>query len=224
VYLLQLHLHELYVLECNLHLRWRRMLLTSTQLDALRTRLLDYVRSRVRTSDDAEDVVQDILVRVWQRQDTLKSEERILPWLYTIARNAVTDYWRRSGNGRTVPLNEDVDPAAESLNASFMGDAGSDPEESSAYAALSNCLVPFLEGLPEDWRLAVEMTEFQGLTQAEMGERLGLSVSGAKSRVQRARNHLKRELLSCCRIAHDSRGGILEAVCANNEPCTGDCP
>ncbi|MEQ9105475.1 MAG: sigma-70 family RNA polymerase sigma factor [Rhodothermales bacterium] len=187
------------------------MLLSSNQLDALRTRLLDYVQSRVRTSDDAEDVVQDILVRVWQRQDTLKSEDRILPWLYAIARNAVTDYWRRSKPDRTVPLNDETDLSGESL-------------DMSAYAALSNCLLPFLEDLPEDWRMAVEMTEFQGLTQAEMGERLGLSVSGAKSRVQRARSRLKDDLLSCCRVAFDSRGGVLEAHCGTGEPCTGDCP
>ncbi len=203
------------------------MLLSSTQLDALRTRLLDYVRSRVRTSDDAEDVVQDILVRVWQRQDTLKSEERILPWLYTIARNAVTDYWRRSKPGRTVGFSEEWDVSEElgtSMDAQVHVDADGNPEDASAYAALSNCLLPFLEDLPEDWRMAVEMTEFQGLTQAEMGERLGLSTSGAKSRVQRARKRLKDDLLSCCRVAFDSRGGVLEAHCGTGEPCTGDCP
>jgi RNA polymerase sigma-70 factor, ECF subfamily len=54
------------------------------------------------------------------------------------------------------------------------------------------------------------MVEFDGLTQVEAAARLGLSVSGMKSRVQRARFHLRAALHDCCRIALDRRGGVID--------------
>ncbi|HLZ55439.1 MAG TPA: sigma factor-like helix-turn-helix DNA-binding protein, partial [Ktedonosporobacter sp.] len=63
---------------------------------------------------------------------------------------------------------------------------------------------------PDQDRQALVLTEYQGLTQKELGERLGLSFSGAKSRVQRAREKLKQELLACCHFELDRRGHILD--------------
>jgi RNA polymerase sigma-70 factor (ECF subfamily) len=65
---------------------------------------------------------------------------------------------------------------------------------------------------------ALQMVEFDGLTQVEAAARLGLSVSGMKSRVQRARSHLRTALDDCCRIALDRRGGVI-----SYEARTGDC-
>jgi RNA polymerase sigma-70 factor (ECF subfamily) len=65
------------------------------------------------------------------------------------------------------------------------------------------------------------MVEFDGVTQVDAAARLGLSVSGMKSRVQRARSHLRSALHDCCRIAVDRRGGVIsyEAKSGNCESC-----
>jgi RNA polymerase sigma-70 factor (ECF subfamily) len=74
---------------------------------------------------------------------------------------------------------------------------------------LSACLQPLISSLGPADQEALRLVEFDGVTQVEAAERLGLSVSGMKSRVQRARLHLRTALDECCRIALDRRGGII---------------
>lgn len=69
---------------------------------------------------------------------------------------------------------------------------------------------PLLARLPASYREALTLTELDGLTQVEAAQRLGISVSGAKARVQRGRAQLKVLLLSCCHVELDRRGGIIE--------------
>lgn len=60
-----------------------------------RTRLINFVRGRVRSSADAEDIVHDVLTRAYGQRDTLRDRDKLTAWLYQIARNAVTDYYRK---------------------------------------------------------------------------------------------------------------------------------
>ena len=73
---------------------------------------------------------------------------------------------------------------------------------------LSRCLAPLIERLPGSYRQALVLTEVEGLTQADAASRLGLSVSGMKTRVQRARGRLKDLLLDCCHVELDRRRGV----------------
>ena len=72
------------------------------------------------------------------------------------------------------------------------------------------CLKPMIDDLPEKYRQAIVLTEYENLTQKEMSQKLGLSLSGAKSRVQRAREKLKGTLLACCHFEFDRLGNILD--------------
>src|SRR5262252_2378026 len=85
------------------------------------------------------------------------------------------------------------------------------------------CIRAMVLSLPAQDRQALILTEYQGLTQKELAQRLGLSLSGAKSRVQRAREKLKQQLLACCHFELDRRGHIIDyqprCVCCS----TGDC-
>ena len=77
-----------------------------------------------------------------------------------------------------------------------------------AEAELAPCLTGMVARLPEPYRTAMELTSQQGLTQSEAAKRAGVSISGMKSRVQRAREQLKRMLLQCCEVDVDRRGGV----------------
>jgi len=85
------------------------------------------------------------------------------------------------------------------------------------------CVRAMVLALPDQDRQALVLTEYQRLTQKELGERLGLSFSGAKSRVQRAREKLKQELLACCHFELDRRGHILDyqprCTCCEQPTC-----
>jgi RNA polymerase sigma-70 factor, ECF subfamily len=72
--------------------------------------------------------------------------------------------------------------------------------------------------LPDPYRDAIVLTEFDGLSQKELAGRLGISVSGAKSRVQRGRALLKRQLLDCCQFEFD-RGSVIDCNPRQNSTC-----
>jgi len=115
--------------------------------------------------------------------------------LYQITRNTLTDHYRqrpRPGTG------------LEGIEATVAGD------EYDAAALVSASLRDLIDQLPAKYREALVLTEFEGLTQAEMAAALGLSVSGAKSRVQRARAMLRDELLKCCHFEFDRLGHVID--------------
>ena len=151
---------------------------------------------QVRHEAAAEDIVQEVLVKAYTRQGTLKEPSKLRPWLYQITRNAIIDYYRLQKPSEAVPdelIHEDRRV-----------------EDNRAEWELARCLVPLLDALPEPYRQALRLAEFEGATQREVGARLGLSLSGAKSRVQRARKMLREVLLKCCRVELDRRGGVVD--------------
>ena len=91
-----------------------------------------------------------------------------------------------------------------------MEDIGDDPDRRACGGAA--WLHELIRSLPDDYRDAVQLSEIEGLSQAEVGVRLGLSLSGAKSRVQRGRALLKRLLQECCHFDFDGRGSVLDCA------------
>ncbi len=167
-------------------------------------RLLAFIRDRVDSTDDAEDILQDVFARVHKNIDTLKDDQSVTAWMFRIARNAITDYHRgRATAARAmIRLAEDAPGTSEDIDES-------DPT-AEAGADFTRCLQPLLNELPTEYRRALELTELGGLTQKDAAEQLGLSVSGMKSRVQRGRGKLKDALLDCCSVEFDRRGGVVD--------------
>jgi RNA polymerase sigma-70 factor (ECF subfamily) len=169
----------------------------------LRARLGAFVGRRVGNPEDAEDVVQDVFVRMQRNIGALSSAERLDAWAFRIARNAIADHYRS-------PKRRDVggEAAAKAMDELAAEPIGGETSND-ARAEMARCVAPMVRGLPDDYRQAVELTELQGMTQAAAAERLGLSVPGAKSRVQRGRARLKEMLLRCCEIETDCRGRVV---------------
>lgn len=162
---------------------------------AYRTSLFHFVHTRVAEPADAEDIVQEVLVKAYTNFATLKDATKVRPWLYQIARNAIIDFYRQ--HKPLVELTETL-PAAVTLT----DDAGE--------AEFAQCLAPLIAQLPADYRQAIILAEIEGLTQQEVAIAQGLSLSGAKSRVQRGRKLLKSILLQCCQVEVDRRGGVID--------------
>jgi RNA polymerase sigma-70 factor (ECF subfamily) len=162
-------------------------------------RLLGFIARRVRDHDSAEDILQDVMLRIHRHAGELEHSAAVGGWIHQIARNAIIDHYRRAPVRRERPAG--IDPMPEDAPAPEV--TGPDPREE-----LARCLEPLLEQLPVKYREAVALTELDGLTQAEAADRLGLSTSGMKSRVQRGRAQLKDLLGDCCEIELDRRGGV----------------
>lgn len=148
-----------------------------------------YVARRVRQPADADDVLHEIFLKIEARLAQLREPGRLAAWLYRIADHAIADHYRSQRPWEALP--EDL-PHPETV--------------ADATAALAACLRPMIETLPATYRQAVLWSEIDGLPQREVAERLGISLSGAKSRVQRGRERLRAIVLDCCHVEPDGDG------------------
>lgn len=159
--------------------------------------LKSFVRKHIANEQDAEEITQDVLLKIFNGVNSLKDNSRIHAWIYQITRNVIIDYYRK--NSKSVEFVELYEELAEE----FYEDQNSNKE-------IADCLKTMIENLPDKYKQAILLTEFNHLTYKELGEMLGLSVSGAKSRVQRGRKMLKEMLTSCCSLEFDRMGNIID--------------
>jgi RNA polymerase sigma-70 factor (ECF subfamily) len=160
-------------------------------------RLRAFIRSRVGDDAEAEDILQEVFIRVHRNLCCLPEPEWHRPgsWIYQIARNLIIDQYRRRRELVAIPENLPAEP---------------DLPEDDPQALLALSLRELIDELPEPYRQALILTEYQGLSQKQLAERMGISLSGAKSRVQRARDKLRDMLLRCCHFEFDRRGHIVD--------------
>lgn len=218
--------------------------MTLTTLDvwqALGADLRRFIARRVADPDDADDVLQDVFVKLHAKLGTLRDDDSVAPWVYRIARRAVIDHHR--ARRPTVPLpgagDADADVPSSDGDAAevALSIADPDPAVEPGLAALADdaerCIARYLAGLvdrlPAHYRQAVHMSELEGLPQSAVAARLGLSPSGAKSRVQRGRAMLRAQLLECCHVELDRRGRVIDyrprvMCCPRCEACGAGTP
>jgi RNA polymerase sigma-70 factor, ECF subfamily len=121
--------------------------------------------------------------------------------MFQITRNVIIDYYRSPERRREIPIG--LATELEKQDAESSSDSQSD-----ARTELSGCLRPMLTRLSAEYREAVKLVELEGLTNREAATKLGLSVPGMKSRVQRGRQQLRKLLDECCLIELDNRRGV----------------
>jgi len=164
----------------------------------LEARLRPFVARRVPKSD-VDDVLQDVFLRAQRALPDLRDEERFGAWMYRVARSAIAESHRQRSRHPVLEAEEPEAPSATE---------GSAP--SPLETEVADYLVPLISRLPSPYREALTLTELNGLTQQAAADALGISLSGAKSRVQRGREKLRALLGECCRIGVDARGRVID--------------
>jgi RNA polymerase sigma-70 factor (ECF subfamily) len=159
--------------------------------------LKDFIKKRVNNDQDVEDILQTVFLKIHIHINNLIETNKVRGWIYSITRNAIIDFYRSK--------NQDSD--IESLSEDILIGV---QEEETLNNEISQCLNTMIQYLPEKYKQAIILTEFHNLTQKELADRTGLSVSGAKSRVQRARLLLKEMLMNCCILELDRRGNVID--------------
>lgn len=163
-----------------------------------------FVKKRINNDQDAEDILQIIFLKIHDNIDNLIKVDKAHSWIYTIARNTIFDFYRAQKHDLYIEnLTEDV----------FIDQQ----EEILLNYEMAQCLKNMIQYLPDKYKQAIIMTEFEHLTQKELAIHLGISESGAKSRVQRARAKLKEMILNCCYVEKDHRGNIIDYKVINND-------
>lgn len=159
-------------------------------------KLTSYVHKRVGDFHTAEDIVQEVAVRLNKsagRLEELTDPER---WLFAVAHNLIVDHYRRVGDNKLMQIPHELHEEIEA-------------EDGSQNREAAECLLRLSESLPQEYRQALLSADYLGLPQKQTSEQLGISYSGYKSRVQRARRRLKSAMLSCCRVSSDPYGNIV---------------
>jgi len=156
-------------------------------------RLRRFIRSRVLDKGDVEDVLQDVFYELIEAYRLMKPAEQMTAWLFRVARNRITDLFRKR---RTVSLDETFDEDDESISLSDLlpsPDAG--PDALFARNLLFDALEAALEELPENQRDVFIAHEFEGRSFKELSEETGISVNTLLSRKRYAVLYLRERLL-----------------------------
>ena len=177
----------------------------------LHERLRAFVGRRINDPDAADDVAQDVLLRLHRSLSHLRSDDRLDAFAYRIARNAIIDHYRATAGSKELPLDDDrlIARVEAELHAEHDGVAGRQE--------LARCLRPVVDRLPEAYRDALTLTDLGELSQVEAARVVGLSTPGMKTRVQRARAQVRELLAACCTVALDADQQIGDV--AQTGPC-----
>jgi RNA polymerase sigma-70 factor, ECF subfamily len=185
-----------------------------------RERLRAFVARRVPNPADVDDIVQWAFLQMHRSLGEIRNRESIHAWLYSTARRAIADYYRSPARRREVLSGDVLD-----LDALPLRPEGAVPVADDARREVAACLSPVVARLAPADREAIELTEIHGLRLADAAARSGISLSGMKSRVQRARRRLRQAMLDCCQIALDGRGVPIGCAQRTDEPvaCCRSC-
>jgi RNA polymerase sigma-70 factor (ECF subfamily) len=170
-------------------------------------RIRAFVAVRVGDPELASDITHDVVVRSIA-SGALDRVSNPAAWLYRSARNAVIDHYRT----RHVH-----DPLGDADSWPDPGPTDNRPNE--ATRELARCLQPMLQQLPAAAQDALTRVDVDGQTHHQAADQLGISVSGMKSRVQRARRQLRDLLEQCCAVGLDGAGAV--ASYRSVEPACG---
>ncbi|GGB45629.1 RNA polymerase sigma factor SigZ [Shewanella inventionis] len=156
-----------------------------------KTQLRSYVAKRIDDVDAVDDILQDVYIKASINLHQLKSAGSLKGWLYRIAHNTLMDFYRTRQHFDELPDNlvaQEQDSGAE------------------ARAELAECLRPLIDELPEKYSIPLRLAELEGMPQQQIADQLGLSLSGAKSRVQRSRVKFREQLMACCDFEINEHG------------------
>ena len=158
--------------------------------------LRGWLRHRLRNATDAEDLLQDVFIKAMRQGQRFCAIVNARAWLYEVARNTLADRLRLARD--TVELPNELSAAVE--------------ETAAAVDSLAACLPRVLSELSPEDREAITLCDLERLPQEEYARRKGLSLPGAKSRVQRARKRLRQQLTLSCQVSLDAAGQVSDFV------------
>jgi RNA polymerase sigma-70 factor, ECF subfamily len=167
---------------------------------------------------EAEDLTQEVFVKIGRALETFRGESRLSTWVYRIATNAALDRCRssHSDDGKKLPV-DDISETEEDKDV-WTGKRKVSSEDKVIRQEMNECIREIIEKLPDAYRSVIVLSEFEGLKDSEIAEISGLGLQATKIRIHRARARLKSELTKACvfyrdeqnELACDRKGGLIE--------------
>jgi RNA polymerase sigma factor (sigma-70 family) len=159
-------------------------------------RLFGFIRNRVKTNEEAEDLLQDVFYQFAASFDIVEPIEKISAWLFTVARNKITDFYRKK---KTIPFSSMAKPSAENEDDGllFMDTLFADTdnaEDQMLTDLIWETLEEALDELPEKQRQVFQWHELEGKSFREIAKSTGEQENTLISRKRYAVLHLRNRL------------------------------
>jgi RNA polymerase sigma-70 factor, ECF subfamily len=170
--------------------------------ETFRSKIRRYL-ARLVGEYEAEDLTQEVFLRVSCALSTFRGESQLSTWIYRIATNAALDRLRNPAFQRSAQKSlsngsTEQDVAETDDNSLWAGEKISTIEQQLVRKEMNECIHDFVERLPEHYRTILVLSEFEGLSNKEIAEILGVTLGTVKIRLHRARAKLKHELWTQC--------------------------
>jgi RNA polymerase sigma-70 factor, ECF subfamily len=153
--------------------------------------LKGFVFKRVKDKALTEDIVHDVFLKVQGKIQQLKDTDKVFGWIYQITRNTIVDHYRKE---------------SKLLNPGEIDWESNPPNFNECVSGVIAELIPTL---PDKYRIPLEMTEIQNMSQLDVAEKLNLTYSAAKTRVQRARQMLRDKIDEVLIVKTDGYGNVI---------------
>jgi len=170
-----------------------------------------FILGKVKDVSVADDLLQEVFIKIHRQIGQLKDENKIQAWVYQVARNTVYDHFRKPGHKSDLQVDE-IEMMEEEADNHYMSETIED-------------MVKMMSNLPAEYCDVLCLTELGGMSHKAYAEKTGLSLSAAKTRAFRARNMLKDMLMKCCHYQFDIYGTVFNIApagccCCCDEACS----
>ncbi|KAA3616835.1 MAG: sigma-70 family RNA polymerase sigma factor [Calditrichaeota bacterium] len=162
--------------------------------------LIHFVSNKINNLGDAEDIVHNIFLKMQSDLVNLSSIKNIKSWLYSVAKNAVIDFYRSKRKNETE----------NSINNSYL------IENEPAFKKVADSIEIFINQLEEPYRKTLILSDLELVPQKKIAKELAIPYSTVKTRVQRGREKVKKMMFDCCIYEFDNKGRVIDYSCKNN--------
>lgn len=156
--------------------------------------LKSYILGKVNDKSLAEDIVQEVMMKLIESHQKQKEITNIKAWLFQVSRNTIYDYYKK--NNLEFNLDNDWNLEGESIS-----------EVSKIF--VSDYIIPMIELLPKNYAIPLMMSDIDKIPQKEIAQKLNLELSATKMRIQRGRTKLRDLFVECCDIEYDKQGNFI---------------
>lgn len=161
-------------------------------IDRHQIKIIRFMRGWVSSPEQAEDLAQDVFLRVYKARKSYMPTAKFTTWLYRIAHNIASNHIRDSSHRKEFQLAGDgASSDALSIEHLAVAPSGFQPTRNMDRSERSNFILQAIQALGERQRTAIMLSKFESMSYQEIADTMGLSVQAVKSLLSRARVNLK---------------------------------
>lgn len=164
--------------------------------------LKSYILGKVKNKTLAEDIVQEVMIKLIESHQNSKEIKNIKGWLFQVSRNTIYDYYKKNNLEFNLEKDWNLEEGLSSENSKIV---------------ISDYVIPMIKLLPENYSIPLMLSDIDKISQKNIAKQLNLELSATKMRIQRARTKLKELFIECCLIEYDKQGNIIG--CSIKDSC-----